>query len=270
MVKALKTITWQDIIRMLNSDVYLYELGRKWGNDFLTSEQQAAMIRKYQNELLDLQDDLADYTSLPLPDSATLIGIFMARCVIAELINQEPVASDEILKVDYSAKPDQFDSRWTITIYNPVADEEMIGVAELSYAEILGMRVAIDDDTDFMAGLAVLFNEITKSGLYDWERSAVIYRQNAEQRAVESAMYDFMEQTQQIALFFDEYVASHPDDPNLPDEIALFWPLTTGVMAPLDADDPASPLISTMQLDPKLLARFKLRFGQAFRRFKGE
>ena len=47
MVKALKTITWQDIIRMLNSDVYLYELGRKWGNDFLTSEQQAAMIRKY-------------------------------------------------------------------------------------------------------------------------------------------------------------------------------------------------------------------------------
>lgn len=63
------------------------------------------------------------------------------------------------------------------------------------------MRVAIDDDTDFMAGLAVLFNEITKSGLYDWERSAVIYRQNAEQRAVESAMYDFMEQTQQIALF---------------------------------------------------------------------
>lgn len=146
----------------------------------------------------------------------------------------------------------------------------MIGVAELSYAEILGMRVAIDDDTDFMAGLAVLFNEITKSGLYDWERSAVIYRQNAEQRAVESAMYDFMEQTQQIALFFDEYVASHPDDPNLPDEIALFWPLTTGIMAPLDADDPASPLISTMQLDPKLLARFKLRFGQAFRRFKGE
>ena len=228
MVKALKTITWQDIIRMLNSDVYLYELGRKWGNDFLTSEQQAAMIRKYQNELLDLQDDLADYTSLPLPDSATLIGIFMARCVIAELINQEPVASDEILKVDYSAKPDQFDSRWTITIYNPVADEEMIGVAELSYAEILGMRVAIDDDTDFM------------------------------------------EQTQQIALFFDEYVASHPDDPNLPDEIALFWPLTTGIMAPLDADDPASPLISTMQLDPKLLSGCTLRFGQAFRRFKGE
>lgn len=58
--------------------------------------------------------------------------------MIAELINQEPVASDEILKVDYSAKPDQFDSRWTITIYNPVADEEMIGVAELSYAEIWG------------------------------------------------------------------------------------------------------------------------------------
>ncbi|MFR0610543.1 hypothetical protein ACLUWI_08790 [Limosilactobacillus mucosae] len=266
----MKTITWQDIIRMLNSDVYLYELGRKWGNDFLTSEQRATMIRKYQNELLDLQTDLADYTNLPLPDSATLIGIFMARCVIAELVEQEPVANDEILLVSYNSEPDQFDAHWTVMIYDPIADEETIGVAELSYAEVFGMRVAIDDDADFLDGLAALFNELTKMGLYDWERNAMIYKQTATQQAVEVAMANFMEQSHQIALFLDEYVTTHPDDRQLPDEIALFWPLTTGIMVPLDESDPNSPLVSTMKQDPKLLAKFKLRFGQAFRKFKGK
>ena len=90
MVSALKTITWQDIIRTLNSDVCLYELGQKWGNEFLTADQRAAMIRQHQTELLDLQKELAELTGLPLPSSATLIGIFMARCVIAGLTEQNP------------------------------------------------------------------------------------------------------------------------------------------------------------------------------------
>ena len=79
MVSALKTITWQDIIRTLNSDVCLYELGQKWGSKFLTADQHAAMIRQHQTELLDLQKELAGLAGLPLPSSAAVMGIFMAR-----------------------------------------------------------------------------------------------------------------------------------------------------------------------------------------------
>lgn len=267
MVSALKTITWQDIIRTLNSDVCLYELGQKWGTEFLTSDQRAAMIRQHQTELLDLQKELADFTGLPLPSSATLIGIFMTRCVINGLTEQNPAPSDEILLVSHQDQASQFGMHWEVLIYNPVEKEKTFGVSELSYAELLGMKVAIDEDADFFEGLAALFNEITQSGLYDWERNAVIYQRAAAQQAMESAIYEFMEQTQQIAHFLDYYVTAHPDDSQLPDEIALFWPLTTGIMAPLDADDPDSPMISTMKQDPQLLAKFKLRFGREFREF---
>lgn len=267
MVSALKTITWQDIIRTLNSDVCLYELGQKWGNEFLTADQRAAMIRQHQTELLDLQKELAELTELPLPSSATLIGIFMARCVIAGLTEQNPEPGDELLLVSYQNQASQFGTHWEVEIYDPTAEEKTLGVSELSYAEILGMKVAIDEDADFLSGLAALFSEITQTGLYDWERNAVIYQRTAAQQAMESAMYEFMEQTQQIAHFLDQYVTAHPDDSQLPDEIALFWPLTTGIMAPLDADDPDSPMISTMKQDSQLLARFKLRFGREFREF---
>lgn len=201
-----------------------------------------------------------------LPEIRRVFMTQLSEMLKEATLKRETKPKFELLVDKSKARSDkEFYDNWDPVLFDPRSGEKYAGINMKSYESLMAMSVRIPHGP-FWQGFTWLLWEISWFGILTEPRQKAIDKAEQSLQNQLEEIKHFDDATNRMKRFIDWYVKQHISDPNLPDFVAKYWPLTTGRREPLIAGEP--DVVITEQ-DPKLLNEFMANYGAEYYRVTG-